>query len=32
MEEAALYVLVAAKRKFNLQLNLEPVTKKMRIA
>jgi cytidylate kinase len=32
MEEAALLVLVAAKKKFNLQLNLEPVTKILHIA
>ena len=32
MEEASLLVLVAAKKKFNLQLNLEPVTLKLHIA
>jgi len=32
MEEASLLVLVAAKKKFNLQLNLEPVTKILHIA
>jgi len=31
MEEASLLVLVAAKKKFNLQLNLEPVTKYLHI-
>ena len=32
MEEAALLVLVTAKKKFNLQLNLEPFTKILHIA
>jgi cytidylate kinase len=32
MKEASLLVLVAAKKKFNLDLNLEPVTKKLHIA
>ena len=32
MKDASLLVLVAAKKKFNLDLNLEPVTKNLHIA